>query len=211
MDFIVFCPRKHDASLLKLQLSGIKFRGYFSQHCPVPHLSYLQMPHPPSLCFKFSFFLPTQNSLFTGLLQFFSCLLPKCWFLIQAIDTTIHRSNVGLLCRYAIYFNGVNHWLGFFDNGRINDLGQNCDREIILSFDMSPEVFRIMRLPDEVFRKLKCLCFKYAEEQSFFCVQWLPCICCLWGVYYDYDREILWYMGDAWIRVWGFLDQNNLL
>ena len=44
-----------------------------------------------------------------------------------------------------------NYWLGFFDNGRINELWQNCDREIILSFDMSHEVFRIMRLPDEVF------------------------------------------------------------
>ncbi|XP_075645631.1 F-box/kelch-repeat protein At3g06240-like [Castanea sativa] len=54
-----------------------------------------------------------------------------------------------------MYFNGVNHWLGFFDNGHINELGQNCDCEIILSFDMSREVFRIMRLPDEVMQRNK--------------------------------------------------------
>ena len=57
-----------------------------------------------------------------------------------------------LLCNVL---NGVNHWLGFFDNGHINELGQNCDCEIILSFDMSREVFRIMKLLDEVFRKLR--------------------------------------------------------
>ena len=37
----------------------------------------------------------------------------------------------------------------------INELGQNCDCEIILSFDMSREVFQIMRLPDEMYRKLR--------------------------------------------------------
>ena len=54
-----------------------------------------------------------------------------------------------------MYFNGVNHWLGFFDNGHKNELGQNYDREIILSIDISLEVFRIMRLPDEMYRKLR--------------------------------------------------------
>ena len=110
-------------------------------------------PPPPFFLFisSFPFFLPTQNSLFTDYYNFFHVYSVNADSWTQAIDTTIHRSNVGLLCRYAIYFNGVNHWLGFFDNGRINELGQNCDREIILSFDMSHEVFRIMRLPDEVF------------------------------------------------------------
>ncbi|XP_023904830.2 F-box/kelch-repeat protein At3g06240 [Quercus suber] len=92
---------------------------------------------------------PTQNSLFTDVYS----LNADSW--TQVIDTTIHRSNVRLLSYRAMYFNGVNHWLGFFDNGHINELGQNCDCEIILSFDMSREVFRIMRLPDEVFRKLR--------------------------------------------------------
>uniref|UniRef100_A0A7N2LDV5 F-box domain-containing protein n=1 Tax=Quercus lobata TaxID=97700 RepID=A0A7N2LDV5_QUELO len=97
---------------------------------------------------------PTQNSLFTDYYNFFHVYSLNADSWTQVIDTTIHRSNIGLLCCYAIYFNGVNHWLGFFDNDRINELGQNCDREIILSFDMSHEVFRIMRLLDEVFRKL---------------------------------------------------------
>ena len=74
----------------------------------------------------------------------------------QVIDPDIHRSNIRLITRcYAIYFNGFHHWLGFLDNGNINELKQNCDCEIILSFDMSKDVFRIMRLPDEVFRKLR--------------------------------------------------------
>ena len=94
---------------------------------------------------------PTQNSLFTDVYS----LGADSW--TQVIDTTVHRSNVRLLPYHAsaMYFNGVNHWLGFFDNGHINELGQNCDCEIILSFDMSREVFRIMRLPDEMHRKLR--------------------------------------------------------
>ena len=74
----------------------------------------------------------------------------------QVIDPDIHHLNIRLISRcYAIYFNGLHHWLGFLDNGDINELEQNCDCEIILSFDISNDVFRIMRLPDEVFRKLR--------------------------------------------------------
>ncbi|XP_030963754.1 F-box/kelch-repeat protein At3g06240-like [Quercus lobata] len=98
---------------------------------------------------------PTQNSLFTDYYNFFHVYSLNADSWTQVIDTTIHRSNLWLLSNYAIYFNGVNHWLGFFDNGHINELGRNRDFEIILSFDMSREVFRIMKLPDEVFRKLR--------------------------------------------------------
>ena len=98
---------------------------------------------------------PTQNSLFTYYYNFFHVYSLNADSWTQVIDTTIHRSNLWLLSNYAIYFNGVNHWLGFFDNGHINELGRNCDFEIILSFDMSREVFQIMRLPDEMYRKLR--------------------------------------------------------
>nr|POF24793.1 hypothetical protein CFP56_44545 [Quercus suber] len=37
------------------------------------------------------------------------------------------------------------------------ELGQACDCEIVLAFDMSRDVFRVIRLPDEVFRKLRFL------------------------------------------------------
>ena len=84
---------------------------------------------------------PTRNSLFTDYYNFFRVYSLNANSWTQVLDNTIHRSNVGLLCRYAIYFNGVNHWLGFFDNVRINELGQNYDREIILSFDLSHEMF----------------------------------------------------------------------
>ena len=66
---------------------------------------------------------PTQNSLFTYYYNFFHVysLNADSWTLV--IDTTIHRSNLRLLSYYAMYFNCVNHWLGFFDNGHINELG----------------------------------------------------------------------------------------
>ena len=99
---------------------------------------------------------PTQKSLFTDYHNFFQVFSLKAPFWAPVIDTTLHRSNIRLLSPcYEVYFNGAHHWLGFFDNGHINQLGEKCDCEIILSFDMSHEVFRIMKLPDEVFRKLR--------------------------------------------------------
>ena len=66
---------------------------------------------------------PTQNSLFTYYYNFFHVYSLNADSWTQVIDTTIHRSNLWLLSNYAIYFNGVNHWLGFFDNGHIDELG----------------------------------------------------------------------------------------
>ena len=74
------------------------------------------------------------------------------------VNTAIHDSNIILSVNHlydAIHLNGVQHWVGFIDNGDINELGEDCDIEIIICFDMSHEVFRIIRLPDEVFRKLR--------------------------------------------------------
>ena len=98
---------------------------------------------------------PTQNAIFTDYCNFFHVYSLKADSWTQ-VDPDIHHLNIRLITRcYAIYFNGFHHWLGFLDNGDINELEQNCDCEIILSFDMSNDVFRIMRLPDEVFRKLR--------------------------------------------------------
>ena len=40
-------------------------------------------------------------------------------------------------------------------SGDTNELGQAGDCEIVLAFDMSRDVFGVIRLPDEVFRKLR--------------------------------------------------------
>ena len=40
-------------------------------------------------------------------------------------------------------------------SGDTNELGQACDCEIVLAFDMSRDVFGVIRLPDEVFQKLR--------------------------------------------------------
>ena len=45
---------------------------------------------------------------------------------------------------------------GFLDYGNTNELGQDCDCEIVLAFDMSRNVFRVMRLPVEVFWVMAC-------------------------------------------------------
>ena len=98
----------------------------------------------------------TQNAIFTDYYNFFHVYSLKADSWTQVIDPDIHHSNIRLITRcYAIYLNGFHHWLGFLDNGDINEHEQNCDCEIILSFDMSNDLFRIMRLPDEVFRKLR--------------------------------------------------------
>ncbi|KAK9990053.1 hypothetical protein SO802_025038 [Lithocarpus litseifolius] len=47
--------------------------------------------------------------------------------------------------------NGVHHWVGFMDNDDINELGEDCDPEVVVCFDMSHEVFRVIRFPDDVF------------------------------------------------------------
>ena len=40
-------------------------------------------------------------------------------------------------------------------SGDTNELEQACDCEIVLAFDMSRDVFGVIGLPDEVFRKLR--------------------------------------------------------
>ena len=76
-------------------------------------------------------------------------------FWTQIIDTTIHHSDIRLFSRFeGFYFNGVHYWNGFLDYGDTNELGQACDCEIVLAFDMSRDVFLVIRLPNEVFQKL---------------------------------------------------------
>ena len=76
-------------------------------------------------------------------------------FWTQIIDTTIHHSNIRLFSRFeGFYFNGVHYWNDFVDYGDTNKLGQACDCEIVLAFDMSRDVFIVIRLPNEVFQKL---------------------------------------------------------
>nr|XP_023904831.1 F-box/kelch-repeat protein At3g06240-like [Quercus suber] len=147
---IIRCPSPPQCPAPAHFLSPYSFRAFFA-------FGYDQYSNDYKLVRIVTYYKdspPTQNSLFRDSYNFFHVYSLNADSWTQVIDTTIHRSNLRLLSYRAMYFNGVNHWFGYFDNGRINELGQNCDREIILSFDMSHEVFRIMRMPD-VFRKLK--------------------------------------------------------
>ncbi|XP_030931031.1 F-box/kelch-repeat protein At3g06240-like [Quercus lobata] len=73
-------------------------------------------------------------------------LRAECW--TQIFGTPIHHNNIKLhSCCNEIYFNGVHHWIGFLNS----EPGDSYDHHIILSFDMSHEVFQIIRFPDMFF------------------------------------------------------------
>ncbi|KAK4592547.1 hypothetical protein RGQ29_016898 [Quercus rubra] len=72
----------------------------------------------------------------------------------QIFSTPFHHSNVRVDSRHdEIYFNGVHHWLGFPNE----EPGQRYNCHIIISFDMSHEVFQIIRFPEFSTRKRKRL------------------------------------------------------
>ena len=76
----------------------------------------------------------------------------------QLVNTAIHVSKIISINRFeAIYLNGVHHWVGFMNNGDINELGGDWDPQVIVCFDMNHEVFRVIRFPDDVFQRLRYL------------------------------------------------------
>ncbi|XP_050282647.1 F-box/kelch-repeat protein At3g06240-like [Quercus robur] len=63
----------------------------------------------------------------------------------QIFSTPFLHSNVSVDTRHdEIYFNGVHHWLGFPNE----EPGERYNNRIIISFDMSHEVFQIIRFPE---------------------------------------------------------------
>ena len=63
----------------------------------------------------------------------------------QIFCTPIHHSNIRVhSCFHEISFDGV-HWIGFLNS----ELGESYDHHIIISFEMSHEVFQIIRFPDK--------------------------------------------------------------
>ncbi|KAK7845894.1 F-box/kelch-repeat protein At3g23880 [Quercus suber] len=63
----------------------------------------------------------------------------------QIFSTPFHHSNVSVDTRHdEIYFNGVHHWFGYPNE----ELMERYSSHIIISFDMSHEVFQIIRFPE---------------------------------------------------------------
>ncbi|KAL0002165.1 hypothetical protein SO802_015946 [Lithocarpus litseifolius] len=66
----------------------------------------------------------------------------------QIFGTPVQHNNIKLHSRCnEIFFNGVHHWIGSLNN----EPRESYDHHIIMSFDMSREVFQIIRFPDMFF------------------------------------------------------------
>ncbi|KAL0002162.1 hypothetical protein SO802_015943 [Lithocarpus litseifolius] len=66
----------------------------------------------------------------------------------QIFGTPVQHNNIKLHSRRnEIFFNGVHHWIGSLNS----EPGDSYDHHIIMSFDMSREVFQIIRFPDMFF------------------------------------------------------------
>ena len=74
----------------------------------------------------------------------------------QILGTPVQHNNIKLHSRRnEIFFNGVHHWIGSLNS----ELGDSYDHHIIMSFDMSREVFQIIRFPDMFFFQIKLLLY----------------------------------------------------
>nr|POE67151.1 f-box/kelch-repeat protein [Quercus suber] len=66
----------------------------------------------------------------------------------QIFGTPVQHNNIKLHSRCdEIFFNGFHHWIGSLNS----EPGDSYDHHIIMSFDMSHEVFQIIRFPDMFF------------------------------------------------------------
>ncbi|KAL0014068.1 hypothetical protein SO802_001137 [Lithocarpus litseifolius] len=62
----------------------------------------------------------------------------------RQINTVLDASNLSDPCKFEIYLNGAYHWLAY----RSEQPWPHGDTELIISFDMSDEVFQIIRMPE---------------------------------------------------------------
>ncbi|KAL0014065.1 hypothetical protein SO802_001134 [Lithocarpus litseifolius] len=62
----------------------------------------------------------------------------------RQINTVLDASILSDPCKFEIYLNGAYHWLAY----RSEQPWPHGDTELIISFDMSDEVFQIIRMPE---------------------------------------------------------------